>query len=87
MITIGWLVVNFGGFLLKIGKFHKNPMKELATFWQYTLKSKHDTEVVSHQPAKQSNSWLVPCQMATAMSLPEAARHQRCHSIDVAWIF
>ena len=47
-----WLTFNFGGFL----PFFSNTSHErtcycTTMFWQYTSKSKHDTEVVSHQPA------------------------------------
>ena len=68
--------------------FFQHPMKELVTtmFWQYTSRSKHDTEVVSHQPANQTNTWLLSVRWSLLFVVPEAPRHQRCHSVDVAWI-
>lgn len=82
-----WLTFNFVGFLFIF--FKQIPWKNLLLpcFGQYTSKSKHDTEVVSHQPANQTNIWLFSVRLSLLFVVPEAPRHQRCHSVDVAWIF
>ena len=84
-----WRTNGWRSILVDFYLFPTHPMKELVTtmFWQYTSTGKHDTEVVSHQPANQTNTWLFLVRWSLLFVVPEAPRHQRCHSVDVAWIF